>query len=211
LEGNGRWECENRDVDEVREPEIVAVDSRAVVLVEGISDQIAVETLAAHLGRNLKSEGVAVVPIGGAHAIGRFLTRLGPQGANARLAGLYDVGEERVVRRSLQRAGFGSDSELTRLDMERLGFYVCIVDLEDELIRALGAASVQAVLDSQGDLDSFRTLQKEPAWRGQTVEAQLRRFMGSGGGRKIRYAHLLVDALDLADIPRPLHRVLAHI
>jgi hypothetical protein len=95
--------------------------------------------------------------------------------------------------------------------MERLGFYVCVVDLEDELIRALGAASVQALLDSQGDLDSFRTLQKEPAWRGQSVEAQLRRFMGSGARRKIRYARLLVDALDLADTPRPLHGVLAHI
>ena len=149
--------------------------------------------------------------MGGAHAIGRFLTRFGSEGVNARLAGLHDVGEERVVRRSLQRAGFGSDTQLTRAEMERLGFHVCVVDLEDELIRALGAASVQALLDSQGDLDSFRTLQKEPAWRGQSVEAQLRRFMGSGARRKIRYARLLVDALDLADIPRPLHRVLAHV
>jgi hypothetical protein len=199
-------ECENRDVDGLRESDVGVVDARAVVLVEGISDRIAVETLAARLGRDLAGEGISVVPIGGAHAIGRFLTRFGPQGANARLAGLYDVGEERVVRRSLQRNRFGSDSQLTRVDMESLGFYACVADLEDELIRALGAASVRALLDSQCDLDSFRTLQKEPAWRGHTVEAQLRRFMGSGARRKIRYARLLVDALDLADIPRPLHR-----
>lgn len=187
------------------------VDMRAVVLVEGVSDQIAVETLAIRLGRNLEGEGVAVVPMGGAHAIGRFLTRFGADGVNAKLAGLYDVGEERVVRRSLQGTGRGSESQLTRADMERMGFYVCIDDLEDELIRALGSAQVLALLDSQGDLGSFRTLQKEPAWRGKTVEAQLRRFMGSGGSRKIRYARLLVNALDLADIPRPLHQVLAHV
>src|SRR2546426_984722 len=62
-------------------------DSRAIVLVEGISDQIALETLAARRGRNLEREGVSVVPIGGAQAIGRFLTRFGPQGSDARLAG----------------------------------------------------------------------------------------------------------------------------
>jgi len=35
--------------------------------------------------------------------------------------------------------------------------------------------------------------------------------MGSGGGRKIRYASLLVEALDLARVPRPLDGVLAHV
>ena len=94
--------------------------------------------------------------------------------------------------------------------MERLGFYVCVADLEDELIRALGPASVEAVLDSQGDLGSFRTFQKQPEWRGQRIEAQLRRFMGSADRRKIRYARLLVDALDPACMPRPLVGVLAH-
>lgn len=95
--------------------------------------------------------------------------------------------------------------------MERLGFYVCVVDLEDELIRALGASLVEGIIDSQGELDSFRTLQKQPAWRGQRIEAQLWRFMGSAGRRKIRYARFLVDALDLAQVPRPLHRTLAHV
>jgi hypothetical protein len=184
-------------------------DSRAIVLVEGFSDQIALETLAARRGRNLDGEGISVVPIGGAHAIGRFLTRFGPQGSGARLAGLCDAGEEDVFRRSLERAGFGSD--LTRSDMERLGFYVCVADLEDELIRALGPASVEAVLDSQGDLGSFRTFQKQPAWRGRRIEAQLRRFLCSADRRNTRYARLLVEALDLAQVPRPLDGVLAHV
>jgi hypothetical protein len=185
------------------------VDARAVVLVEGISDQVALEALAERRGRDLDAEGISVVPIGGAQAIGRFLDRFGPHGLDVRLAGLCDAGEESDFRRGLERAGLGS--HLTRVDMERLGFYVCVADLEDELIRALGAASVQQVVAAQGDLGSFRTLQKQSPWQGRTNEEQLRRFMGSGGRRKIRYARLLVDALDLNHVPRPLDLVLAHL
>ena len=126
-----------------------------------------------------------------------------------RLAGLCDAGEEGEFRRGLERAGLGSN--LTRVAMESLGFYVCEADLEDELIRALGAAAVEQVVDAQGDLGSFRTLQKQAAWQGRTTEEQLRRFMGSGGRRKIRYARLLVAALDLAQVPRPLDLVLASV
>jgi hypothetical protein len=185
------------------------VDARAVVLVEGISDQVALEALAERRGRDLDAEGISVVPIGGAQAIGRFLDRFGPHGLDVRLAGLCDAGEESDFRRGLERAGLGS--HLTRVDMERLGFYVCVADREDELIRALGAASVQQVVAAQGDLGSFRTLQKQSPWQGRTNEEQLRRFMGSGGRRKIRYARLLVDALDLNHVPRPLDLVLAHL
>jgi hypothetical protein len=183
--------------------------ARAVVLVEGVSDQHALEALARRRGRKLAAERVSIVPIGGAQAIGSFLDRFGPQGLNLRLAGLCDAGEEEDYRRGLERAGFGAN--LARADLERLGFYVCEVDLEDELIRALGAASVEQVVDAQGDLGSFHTLQKQPAWQGRPIEEQLRRFMGSGSGRKIRYARLLVEALDLTEVPRPLDQVLAHV
>jgi hypothetical protein len=184
-------------------------DVRAVVLVEGVSDQVAVETLAERRGRDLRVEGVSVVPIGGAQAIGAFLEEFGPNGLHVRLAGLCDAGEERDFQRGLERAGLGSD--LTRAGMEALGFYVCVADLEDELIRALGADVVEQIADVQSDLGSFRTLQKQPAWRGRPREEQLRRFMGSGGRRKIRYARLLVEALDLTEVPRPLDLVLAHV
>jgi hypothetical protein len=149
------------------------------------------------------------VPIGGAQAIGSFLDRFGPPGLNVRLAGLCDAGEEREFKRGLERAGLGS--KLTRAAMEALGFFVCDPDLEAELIRAIGAATVEQVVDSQRDLRSFRTLQKQPAWQRRTTEEQLRRFMGSGGRRKIRYARLLVEALDLTRVPRPLDHVLAHV
>jgi hypothetical protein len=185
------------------------MDPRAVVLVEGTSDQIALETLAERRGRDLGADRVAIVPIGGAQAIGGFLERFGPQGLDVRLAGLCDAGEERDFRRGLERAGLGSD--LTRAEMEALGFYVCDIDLEAELIRALGADAVEQIAEAQGDLGAFRTLQKQPAWRGRPREEQLRRWMGSGGRRKIRYARLLVEALDLNEMPRPLNLVLAHV
>jgi hypothetical protein len=181
----------------------------AVVLVEGISDQVAVETLARHRGRDLDSDGISVVPIGGAQAIGRFLSRFGPQGDGVKLAGLCDAGEEHDFKRGLERAGLGTD--LTRADMESLGFYVCEADLEDELIRALGAGRVEEIVEAHGDLRPLRTLQKQPAWNGRPLEQQLRRFMGSGGRRKIRYARFLVEALEPEQVPRPLDRVLAHV
>jgi hypothetical protein len=111
-----------------------------------------------------------------------------------------------VFRRSLERAGFGS--RLTRDDMERLGFHVCVADLEDELIRALGPASVQELLDAHGDLNAFRTFQRQPAWRGQRLDRQLRRFMGSADRRKLRYARLIVESVELERVPRPLDAVL---
>src|SRR4051812_45448777 len=180
----------------------IHADTRAVVLVEGISDRIALETLASRCGRDLAAEGIAVVPVGGAQAIGRYLDLYGPRGLGLTLAGLCDSGEEREFRRGLERGGLGT--EVTREGMEALGFYVCDADLEDELIRALGGDSVESVISAHGDLKAFRTLQKQPEWRDVPTSEQLRRFMGSGGRRKIRYARFLVEALELAQVPRPL-------
>jgi hypothetical protein len=146
--------------------------------------------------------------MGGARNIRRFLELFGPGGLDVRLAGLCDAGEEGDLRRGLEQAGLGSN--LSRADMEALGFYVCVDDLEDELIRCLGAAAVEQVVEGQGELGSFRTFQQQPAWQGRSRQAQLRRFIGTHSGRKARYARLLVEALDLAAVPRPLDRVLAH-
>jgi hypothetical protein len=184
------------------------VDPQAVVLVEGTSDQVALQALAARRGRDLAAAGTAVVPMGGARNIRRFLELFGPHGLDLRLAGLCDAGEEGDFRRGLERAGLGAN--LGRAEMEALGFYVCVADLEDELIRCLGAARVEQVIEAQGELGSFRTFQRQPAWQGRGSQQQLRRFIGTHSGRKARYARLLVDALELTGVPRPLDRVLAH-
>jgi hypothetical protein len=169
---------------------------RGVVLVEGVSDRCAVETLARRRGRDIDAEGLAVVPMGGYGNLPRVLR----QYRGVRLAGLYDVGEERHFLRALRCDDGG--------DLERVGFYACTRDLEDELTRAVGQDGMQRVLTEQGELRAFRTYQKQPAHRARPLEEQLHGFMWN---RKQRYAVLLVEALDLERVPRPLDRVLAHL
>jgi hypothetical protein len=186
-----------------------ARDGRTVVLVEGISDQAAIDALAKRLGRDLEKEGITTVAIGGATKIWPFLEVLGPRGSNVKLAGLYDIGEERHFRRALERAGFGA--ELTRADMESLGFYVCAADLEDELIRSLGVEMVLAVVVAHGDLWKFRIFQRQPEWCDRDPAAQLRRWLGTTARRKQLYAKLLVNALDMNRVSEPLQRLLAYV
>jgi hypothetical protein len=172
-------------------------EAGTVILVEGVSDQIAIETLARAIGRDLHAHEAAVVPIGGAQAIGHFAASFGPGGAGLRVVGLCDAGEEPVVRRAVARAG------------ANLPVFVCDADLEDELIRAVTPDRVQDLLAAHGNLGSFRTLQKQPAWRDQPIQAQLRRFLASGATRKLRYAEeLVVAAVALGRVPTPLQGVL---
>jgi hypothetical protein len=184
-----------------------AQHARSIVLVEGISDQIAVETLASLQARDLAKEGVAVVPIGGAQSVSRFLAHFGPAGAGLRVSGLCDAAEERLFCRQLARAGYAQAD--TRSDLETAGFFVCDRDLEDELIRAVGPDALETILADEGDLASFRTLQKQAAWRDAGFVDQLRRFLGAGARRKLRYASLFVLALEIDHQPRPLRDVLS--
>lgn len=183
-----------------------AASARTIVLVEGISDQIALETLAVGQDRDLEAEGVVIVPMGGAQAIARSLAHFGPSGAGLPVVGLCDAGEEVYFRRGLAGAGIGSPT--TRSEMESLGFFTCVDDLEQELIRAAEPADVEALLDSQGDLGSFRTLQKQPAWRREPFDDQIHRWLRAGARRNLRYARLLVETLPLDLVPRPLTGVL---
>ncbi len=153
-----------------------------VVLVEGITDRIALLAVARKLGVT----GVDIVPIGGAHAVRRAVERY--PGA----VGLCDAGEEHVFRAALGDA-----------------VCVCRENLEDELVRALGVARVEDVVAAEGDLETFRSFQNQPAWRGRSSESQLVRWMHNGD-RHIRYPPLLIAALDAASIPKPLTDVLAH-
>ena len=159
----------------------------AVVVVEGVSDQIALEALAARCGLVTPR----IVPLGGAHRIAGFVAELDPAEAGC-VVGMCDAGEAPVFARVLAPDDF----------------YVCDADLEDELIRALGVAAVEDVMDANGDLARFRKLQQMPQWRGRPADAQLRRFIAAGARRKTRYAQLLVDALDLEHVPDPLAAVL---
>ena len=191
---------------------VCSAQARAAILVEGWSDQAALEVLARRRGRDLQAEGIVVVPIGGATNVQRFVQVLGPHGLGVQLAGLYDVAELPHVRRALQRTGVATSAgAVTGVSAENHGFYACDADLEDELIRALGTAVVVRVLDDRGGLASFRRFQDQPAQRGRDLHAQLRRFLGTRSGRKVRYGALLVEALELDHVPHALDLALARV
>lgn len=183
--------------------------TQSVILVEGVSDQAALEVLARRRGRDLKAEGVQIVVMNGATNIGRFLERYGPNGLGVRLSGLYDVAEEGFFRRGLERVGLGPVP--SRTELEEHGFFVCCADLEDELIRAVGAEQVERIVEAVGEIRSFRTLQRQPALRERSLHDQLRRLMGGRSGGKQRYAALMAGTVDLGRVPRALDRVLERV
>jgi len=157
----------------------------AVVLVEGITDRLALEAVAVRLGLSL--DGIEIVPIGGAQAVRRVAVEY----EGERLAGLCDHNEERYFRRVLDDATF-----------------VCVENLEDELIRASGITRVEEVVAAQGELETFRRFQDQVHWRGRPAEAQLRRWFHAADRRAHRYPPLLVAAMEPDEIPAPLTGVL---
>lgn len=166
---------------------------RTAVLLEGLSDLAAVEALAARQGRDLAAEGVCVVQMAGATNVGRYAVTLGPPGLGLRLAGLCDIRERPFYDRGFGRAGAPADA-----------IFACSADLEDELIRALGTARVEEIVRAEGDLRAWQTFLRQPAQLGRPRPQQLRRFLGTKKGRKIRYGHLLVEALGPGQVPAPL-------
>ncbi|WP_318152946.1 ATP-dependent endonuclease [Microbacterium helvum] len=155
------------------------------VLVEGESDRVALETLAARMGVRMP----AVRVVGGSKGARRAADEL----AGERLIGLVDAGERADFERVLDRV------------------FVCDPDLEGEFVRALGVDGVEAVIAGQGELGSFRSLQRQPFQRGRPAEAQLARFFGGRSGNKARYARLLAEAVPLDRVPAPLAGLLAEL
>ena len=181
--------------------------TRVAVLVEGASDRAAIVAMASRLGYDLEASGVSVAPMGGATNIGHFASALGPRGLGLRLAGLCDEGEDAAFRRGLAQAGLDPGND--RRGLERLGFFVCVADLEDELIRALGVPAVEQVIAAEGEIRRLRALRSQPAQRSRPPAAQLRRFIAGRSGAKERYAAALASALAPARLPPPLESLLA--
>lgn len=175
------------------------------VLVEGESDRVALTTLADRRGQAL--DDVDVMSLGGITNIRAVAVDLGPKGAGHRLCGLYDSPAVGIVREGLHQAGL----PVERMDLRELGFFGCVLDLEDELVRAVGLDGVEAVIDAEGEGHSLRLLAGMPAQRGWTREAVVRRFLTSQAGRKARYARALIEALGPERAPEPLVALLEHI
>ncbi|QCW78121.1 ATP-dependent endonuclease [Streptomyces sp. S6] len=172
---------------------------RTVVLLEGPSDAAAVDALAERRGRDLAGEGVCVLPMGGAMSVGRFAPLLGPTGLGLRLTGLCDEQERGFYERGWERAGATARQE----------FFVCVADLEEELIRALGVRRVEELIQVEGDLRALQIFLRQPAQQGRPALQQLRRFLGTKKGRKIHYGRVLVEALGPDNVPAPLDDLLS--
>lgn len=172
-------------------------EATTVVLVEGISDQIAVDALARRSGRSLEDEGIVVVPVGGAHAVASQLTDLDL--ARVDVSALCDRNEAPIVVGAFEGAG-----------LEARSVFVCDPDLEGELIRAVGKARLEGLMEERGELASFRTMGKQPAWRGRPFDARAHRWIRSYARRSSVYARVLVDAAADDRIPEPLEALLHH-
>lgn len=179
--------------------------TRVVLLVEGESDRVALTTVARRRDRDLAAEGVRIVVMGGATNVNRHISELAPTGV--RLGGLYDAAEQHFCRRALERHGLRAEGSAEPLEAQ--GFFVCVPDLEGELVTALGVDGVRAVVAAEEGPGAFPLLQQQPAQRGRPVEEQLRRFLAIKSGRKARYAALLTEAVPLDRVPQPLDGVLA--
>ena len=107
----------------------------------------------------------------------------------ANLAGLYDEGEEKVIRAALERAGYGPN--IDRSGLVRVEFFACSADLEDELVRAAGEAILLRLIELEGDAQSWRTSHKQHAWQGRQADQQFRRFIRSVSDRNSRYIRTL--------------------
>ncbi len=167
---------------------------RAVILVEGRSDQRSLEVLARRRGRDLLAEGVAVIPMGGITNLSRHLDALAP---DLLVTGLYDRAEDAWVQRALARRA------------APVCLRVCDADLEDELTRALGVSACVAAIEEHGDSVAWATLLNQPFHRSRAQRDVLHRFLSTTSGRKIEYAGLLTaTAHDRDCVPEPLDAVL---
>ena len=177
-----------------------------LVLVEGDSDAGAVRAIADLIGCDLESHRIQITSAHGVTNFAPLLAEFLRAHPGATACGLYDVAEERHVRRALCHASVAVADDAS---LEPFGFYACVADLEDELIRALGTETVERVIEAQGELASFRRFQAMPQQRDRPAHDQLHRFLGTRATRKIRSAQHLVEALGVDRLPRPLARMAA--
>ncbi|MFD6053490.1 TOPRIM nucleotidyl transferase/hydrolase domain-containing protein [Agromyces sp. NPDC060279] len=179
---------------------------RAAVLVEGDSDAVVVERLAASRGIRFDggASGAELVPMQGVTNIRRIVARLRADQPRTVVLGLADAPEERFVASAIADGGAPPDRD----GLAARGFFVCVRDLEDELIRALGTDAVEDALREIGDAGRFATFQRQPDWRDRARADQLHRFAGSGAGRKRALAARLAERLDASTTPVPIRGLL---
>lgn len=177
-----------------------------VILVEGLSDVASLRALAASRGLDEAQHVFQLVSIGGVTTIRHHLNHLATEQPSARPAGLCDGPEERFFARALRYGGHQVES---RQDMERLGFFVCERDLEEEVIRRS---------DPRPPRESWLTCGRSGGFARSSASrsgATDRSTSGSGDSRgwhrerKVLLAERLAEMLTRATTRRPLSALVA--
>jgi putative ATP-dependent endonuclease of OLD family len=111
--------------------------ARHVIAVEGIADRIIVECAAELTSRSLDRLGVSLLDTNGFGDMGAINVLFGGDGFNVPISMLIDEDAEKKVSKRL-----GVPVE----DFNANGIWVSKADLEDEYVRAIGAAAMQLAL-----------------------------------------------------------------
>jgi putative ATP-dependent endonuclease of OLD family len=119
--------------------------ARRVIAVEGLSDRILLERAADLTARNLDRLGVSVLELGGFGDMGVIEKLFGSSGFNVPISRLIDEDAERGVANQLG---------LAIADLPNNSVWVSRGDLEEEYIRALGAAEVWGACQNNGQFST---------------------------------------------------------
>lgn len=149
-------------------PALDPLTARAIILVEGVTDQAIVKTVAEKLRHDLDRLGITVVALDGAGGFKMALRLFGSNGFHVPHWGLVDAREASDV------ASYLGVSEAV---LDDHGFVVCVEDLEDECVKNLGrrrhaellcASGIfkEAQICSANGVDTFDELQPDrySAW-----------------------------------------------
>ena len=123
------------------------------------------------------------------------------------VCGICDSDKESDWATVLLNAGMIAKAD--RPSMHGAGFFVCDRDLEDELVRAYGAANVVALIQEEGEGAAFVRFTGQPVHKAKSLDEQLMAFIQKG--RKVRYAPLIVERLELSKIPPSLEQVTSYV
>lgn len=179
--------------------------ARRVAFVEGITDYQTVRVIAATLGRHLDAEGIAVVALDGAASLTTFLQIMGPEGLELAVGGICDADYEADWCSYLTAAGLPASN---RQDLNALGFYVSDLDLEDELVTALGTTAAQLVFANDGATQRFQNYSGQPAHKGKSLHEQVRGFAQT---KKVYWTPRLAAAVTAASVPTSIKDLLDHV
>ncbi|GAB3622811.1 hypothetical protein GCM10027418_08930 [Mariniluteicoccus endophyticus] len=178
-------------------------DSRLAVLLEGASDVAAVRALMATCA--VDERPLEIVSLDGVTNIGRVLADIRQVRPDIDVVGMCDAAEARFVERALVADGLPVRDAS---DLPVYGFFVCDSDLEEELVRALGAERARDALEGAGLGGKLDALRQQAAWADRPLFEQVHRFCGVGSGRKELAAGILASALAEDEIPEPLSMLL---